>query len=107
MDTPSDLLRKLGLDPAALAQGSLQARSPIDGALLARVPEHSVAQAHAAITRARQASQQWRDVPARRGAASWCAGSATCCASTRRRWAGWSRWRPARSSPKAPAKCRK
>lgn len=26
MDTPSDLLRKLGLDPAALAQGSLQAR---------------------------------------------------------------------------------
>ncbi|VDL08669.1 succinate-semialdehyde dehydrogenase [Bordetella pertussis] len=68
MDTPSDLLRKLGLDPAALAQGSLQARSPIDGALLARVPEHSVAQAHAAITRARQASQQWRDVPApRRG----------------------------------------
>ena len=68
MDTSSDILRALGLDPAALTGGTLAARSPIDGAELARVREHSVAQAHAAITRARQASLAWRDVPApRRG----------------------------------------
>ena len=67
MDTSSDILRALGLDPAALTGGTLAARSPIDGAELARVREHSVAQAHAAITRARQASRR-RDVPApRRG----------------------------------------
>ena len=68
METLTALLRELGLDPAALSNGSLPARSPIDGAILAQVPEHTVAQAHAAITRARHASHAWRDVPApRRG----------------------------------------
>ena len=36
MDTSSDILRALGLDPAALTGGTLAARSPIDGAELAR-----------------------------------------------------------------------
>lgn len=68
MDTPQDILRALGLNPATLTGGTLIARSPIDGAELAQVHEHTVAQAHAAITRARQASLAWRDVPApRRG----------------------------------------
>src|SRR5690606_12122281 len=68
MDKPQDILRALGLKPEALSGGSLSARSPIDGAELARVHEHTVAQAHAAITRARQASLAWRDAPApRRG----------------------------------------
>ena len=67
MDTSSDILRALGLDPAALTGGTLAARSPIDGAELAQVREPGVAQAHAAITRARQASLAWRDVPPRRG----------------------------------------
>ena len=34
MDTSSDILRALGLDPAALTGGTLAARSPIDGAEL-------------------------------------------------------------------------
>ena len=88
MDTSSDILRALGLDPAALTGGTLAARSPIDGAELARVREHSVAQAHAAITRARQASLAWRDVP-RRAVASCCACSARPCAATSASWAGW------------------
>lgn len=68
MDTPQDILRALGLNPATLTGGTLTARSPIDGVELAQVHEHTVAQAHAAITRARQASLAWRDVPApRRG----------------------------------------
>ena len=68
MDTPQDILRALGLNPATLTGGTLVARSPIDGTELAQVHEHTVAQAHAAITRARQASLAWRDVPApRRG----------------------------------------
>jgi aldehyde dehydrogenase (NAD+) len=69
MDTPQDILRALGLNPESLTGGTLSARSPIDGAELARVHEHTVAQAHSAITRARQASLAWRAVPApRRGA---------------------------------------
>ena len=68
MNTPQDILRALGLDEATLQGGTLAAHSPIDGARLAQVAEHSVAQAHAAITRARQASVAWRMVPApRRG----------------------------------------
>ncbi|KNY09306.1 MULTISPECIES: L-piperidine-6-carboxylate dehydrogenase [Achromobacter] len=68
MDTPQDILRALGLNADALTGGTLTARSPIDGAELAQVHEHTVAQAHSAITRARQASLAWRDVPApRRG----------------------------------------
>ena len=68
MDTPQDILRNLGLNSSVLTGGTLIARSPIDGAELAQVREHTVAQAHSAITRARQASQAWRDVPApRRG----------------------------------------
>ena len=68
MDTPQTILQALGLSADALTGGTLTARSPIDGAELARVHEHTVAQAHSAITRARQASLAWRDVPApRRG----------------------------------------
>ena len=68
MDTPQEILRALGLTADSLSGGTLIARSPIDGAELARVHEHTLAQAHAAITRAHQASQAWRDVPApRRG----------------------------------------
>ena len=50
MDTPQDILRALGLNAAALTGGTLTARSPIDGAELAQVHEHTVAQAHSAIT---------------------------------------------------------
>jgi len=68
MDTPQDILRALGLNADVLTGGTLSARSPIDGTELARIREHNLAQAHAAITRSHQASLAWRDVPApRRG----------------------------------------
>lgn len=68
MDNPQDILRALGLNADVLTGGTLSARSPIDGAELARIREHNLAQAHAAITRSHQASLAWRDVPApRRG----------------------------------------
>ncbi len=102
MDTPQDILRALGLTPATLTGGTLVARSPIDGAELAQVHEHTVAQAHAAITRARQASLAWC-----RAAANCCACSARRCASTSASWAAWSAWKPARSWPRAKARSRK
>ncbi len=68
MNTPQDILKALGLDASVLTGGTLNAHSPIDGAVLAQVHEHTVAQAHSVITHAHQASLAWRDVPApRRG----------------------------------------
>ena len=48
--------------------GSLESRSPIDGALLGQLAPSTTAEIDAAIERAQQAFEQWRDVPApRRG----------------------------------------
>ncbi len=64
----SGLLDRLGVDAAALSAGSLEARSPIDGAVLAFLAEADAAEAKAAIGRAHDAFQAWRLVPApRRG----------------------------------------
>jgi aldehyde dehydrogenase (NAD+) len=63
MTSTPDLLRSLGLDPAALT-GPLTVRSPIDGSTLAQVPVHSPADADAAIARAHAAYLVWRSVPA-------------------------------------------
>ncbi len=67
--TPThDLLRALGVSADALTGGALAVRSPIDGAILARVHTHGVADAQAALVRAQTAFVAWRDVPApRRG----------------------------------------
>lgn len=63
-----DLIRSLGLDPDALTGGTLVVRSPVDGAEIARLPEHSEADADAAIERASNAFLNWRTVPGpRRG----------------------------------------
>ncbi|TCO81998.1 aldehyde dehydrogenase (NAD+) [Plasticicumulans lactativorans] len=63
-----DLLQSLGLAPATLHDGTLIARSPIDGAPLARVREHTPDEAAAAIARAHAAFLTWRTLPApRRG----------------------------------------
>ena len=63
-----DLIRSLGLDPDALTGGTLVVRSPVDGAEIARLPEHSQADVDAAIERASSAFLNWRSVPApRRG----------------------------------------
>ncbi|WP_026435903.1 aldehyde dehydrogenase family protein [Acidovorax sp. JHL-9] len=62
------LLQRLGVPRAACTGGTLAARSPITGEVLAQVPQHSAADAIAAIGRAHAAFQAWRNVPApRRG----------------------------------------
>ncbi|MFE0757955.1 aldehyde dehydrogenase family protein [Inquilinus sp. NPDC058860] len=63
-----DLIRSLGLDPDALTGGTLVVRSPVDGAEIARLREHTEADVDAAIERASNAFLNWRTVPGpRRG----------------------------------------
>ena len=58
----------LGLDKAALSGGTLPVTSPIDGAEIARVAEHTTGDVDAAIERAVAAFANWRTVPGpRRG----------------------------------------
>jgi aldehyde dehydrogenase (NAD+) len=67
-DSATDLLAALGVPAAALRHGTLPARSPIDGAVLAHVREATPAAVHEAVGRAHDAYLRWRDVPApRRG----------------------------------------
>ena len=62
------LLLGLGVPLAAITGGTLAARSPITGEVLAQVRQHSAADATAAIGRAHAAFLAWRNVPApRRG----------------------------------------
>ncbi len=63
MDT-NDLLKTLGLDPEALGGGDLPVHSPIDGALVARLDQHSPEQATEMIGAAHEAFLDWRTVPA-------------------------------------------
>ena len=66
--THSQVLAQAGLTAEALTGGTLAVRSPIDGALLAMLPQTSAAQMPAVIARAQSAWRQWREVPApRRG----------------------------------------
>jgi aldehyde dehydrogenase (NAD+) len=63
----SRLLGRLGVDAGSL-DGSLAARTPIDGGVTAQVPDAAPAQVNAAIEVAHQAFLRWRLVPApRRG----------------------------------------
>jgi aldehyde dehydrogenase (NAD+) len=57
------LWARLGLDPAILRDGDLEARSPIDGGVTARVASASPADIDAAVQRAHQAFLAWRLVP--------------------------------------------
>ena len=67
MDTAS-LFTALDLDPAAWRGGDLVARSPIDGAELARLRAHTKAEVEAMVSAADQAFLAWREWPApRRG----------------------------------------
>ncbi|GKS95579.1 aldehyde dehydrogenase family protein [Acidovorax sp. SUPP2825] len=62
------LLQRLGVPRTAYTGGSLPVRSPITGEAIGAVPQHSAAEATAAIGRAHAAFQAWRNVPApRRG----------------------------------------
>ena len=62
------LLTRLGVDPAALAGGTLAVRSPITGDVIAEVRETTPDEAATQIAAARDAFLAWRRVPApRRG----------------------------------------
>jgi len=60
----TDLLNALGVPSSATTGGTLQVRSPIDGAALGAVHEASAEDMRAAVARAHQAFLQWRNVPA-------------------------------------------
>jgi aldehyde dehydrogenase (NAD+) len=63
-----EVLTRLGVDKAALAGGTLAARSPITGEILAELMEAPADAANAAVERAHAAFLEWRKVPApRRG----------------------------------------
>jgi len=62
------VLAACGLDAASLTGGTLAVHSPVDGAELARLREHTAAEVQAVITAAAAAFPAWRDTPApRRG----------------------------------------
>ncbi|TEA78249.1 L-piperidine-6-carboxylate dehydrogenase [Allopusillimonas ginsengisoli] len=64
----NDLLTTLGLNPELLSGGDLPVHSPIDGALVASLHQHTPDQARAMIGSAHEAFLAWRNVPApRRG----------------------------------------
>lgn len=63
-----DLLSALGVDERLTSGGTRIVRSPIDGAELAALTDHTAEDVDAAIDQAAAAFQQWRTVPApRRG----------------------------------------
>src|SRR5271166_2767537 len=66
--TAEDVLHRAGFGAAELSSGDFIVRSPIDGAEIARLRAAQVADMPAAIGRASNAFEVWRDVPApRRG----------------------------------------
>ena len=63
-----ELLARLGVDPARVAEGDLVVRTPITGEEIGRVTRTDEAATDAAVARAVAAFEAWRDVPApRRG----------------------------------------
>lgn len=68
MSERETLLEACGFTAAEVAGGSLTVTSPIDGSVLAKVPETAPEAVEAAIARAKAAFRRWRVVPApRRG----------------------------------------
>ncbi|MFN7696055.1 MAG: aldehyde dehydrogenase family protein [Burkholderiales bacterium] len=58
------LLQRLGVEQALYTQGTLLARSPVDGAITGKVVEATAEEMQAAIGKAHAAFLQWRNVPA-------------------------------------------
>lgn len=102
--SPETLLQRLHLDTLTGGDGPLAARSPIDGAVLARLPVETAADADRIVAQAHTAFQHWRTVPApRRGELVRLLGEELRAHKAER----WSRWKPARSRRRAWAKCRR
>ncbi len=57
------LMQELGLDPAALIDGDIEVRSPVDGARIARVASDTPRAVGEKIARAEAAFLAWRTVP--------------------------------------------
>ena len=101
------ILARLGVTDDAFARDGLAASSPITGETIATV---RTADREGGRRRDRAGARppSWPGERCRRrGAASWCACSARSCARPRPTSAAWSRSKPARSSPRASAKCRR
>jgi aldehyde dehydrogenase (NAD+) len=60
----AELLERLGVDPATLAEGDLAVRTPITGEEVARASRTDLAGTDDAVARAVAAFEAWRDVPA-------------------------------------------
>ncbi|HTK22746.1 MAG TPA: aldehyde dehydrogenase family protein [Gaiella sp.] len=60
----AELLERLGVDPARVADGDLAVRTPITGEEIARVRRTDAAGTDAAVARAVAAFESWREVPA-------------------------------------------
>ena len=60
----TDLLDRLGVEPALATGGDLVVRTPITGEEIGRVARTSEAETSAAVARAVAAFERWRDVPA-------------------------------------------
>lgn len=66
--TVTELLNKMGVKPEAYTGGTLAVRSPIDGANIGMVKEHTEADVETQIQQAQAAFKAWRKLPApRRG----------------------------------------
>ncbi|NOL49978.1 L-piperidine-6-carboxylate dehydrogenase [Pelistega europaea] len=64
----NELLNKMGVCPKSYTEGTLSVRSPIDGATIGTVVEHTEADVETQIQNAQKAFEAWRKVPApRRG----------------------------------------
>jgi aldehyde dehydrogenase (NAD+) len=60
----AELLERLGVDPAGVSEGDLAVRTPITGEEIGRVARTDAPSAEAALARAVEAFEAWRDVPA-------------------------------------------
>lgn len=58
-----DILNRLGVDEKHYAGGDLVVHSPIDGALLGELKQHSIKDVDLAVAKAKTAFEQWRVVP--------------------------------------------
>jgi len=68
MQNATDILTRLGLDPATLTAGDLAVQSPVDGAVIARVATTPAGDLAGVIARSQAAFAAWSQVPApRRG----------------------------------------
>ena len=101
------ILSRLGVPQSAFAREGVMASSPITGEVITHVVATSPEEASAAIGRAAQRVRRMAHGARRRGAASWCGFWRRNCAPPRPTSAGWSRSRPARSSPRASARSRR